>query len=136
MELTEEHINFIREDLQKRGITIDTLLHGLVDHICCIIESDNSLNFMDAYNLAINAFGKDELSSIQEETILQLNTQVNMKKTIYVLSYLVALLTSTGLLFILLHLKGGSILLVSAVAVFNFCLLPLYLIGRYKRQLG
>ena len=72
MELNSDQVEFIRQDICRRGITIPDLADGIADHICCFMENDLETDFAKAYTRALDAFGENGLENIQKETILLL----------------------------------------------------------------
>ena len=135
MELTEEQIAFIRKDIQSRGITMTELADSLVDHVCCAMEHHSDDDFQEVYHKVLDDFGDGPLHRIQQETMLLLilKREATMKKTMYVLGYIALMLTTTGLLFKIMHWPGASVMLVLGIAMLNFGFLPIYFIGRYRQ---
>ena len=136
MDITDQHIDYIQRDLELRGITMSELNESLIDHICCTIENSTDPDFNSAYLDAIKIFGAHEISNIQKQTSLLLITKnsIIMNKIFFILSFLAAFLTSTGVLCIIMHWPGAGAILVSGIAVFNFGVLPMYFIDRYKQS--
>ena len=135
MELTSEQISFIRQDILKRGLTMDDVADSLVDHICCIIENDDSDDFEIAYKKAIGIFGNDGIRQIQHDIILILTfkKEMTMKKTMYLIGYVAALFISTGLLFKIQQWPGAAIVLTLGIVLLNFTFLPMYFYRKYKQ---
>jgi hypothetical protein len=52
-QLTDEHINFIIKDLSYRGVVQDDVREEMLDHICCVVETEmnSGKRFYDAYHL-------------------------------------------------------------------------------------
>ncbi len=138
MELTTEQIEFIRQDIREKGMTMSDLSESLLDHICCSIENDSCNDFHEAYSRAMNAFGSGGLKEIQQDTIflLIIKKQVTMKKTMYFFGYIAAFSITTGLLFKIQHWPGASIMLVLGIVLLNFAFLPMYFYDRYKRAIS
>lgn len=138
MQLNPAHIAFIRQDVRKRGIILADLSDSLVDHICCALENDPCTDFHASYARALESFGTNGLKEIQNETLLLINLkkEITMKKTMFVLGYLAAMLITSGLLFKLQHWNGASIMLVLGIAVLNLGFLPMYFYDRYKRAIN
>lgn len=134
MNISDENIAFIQADLNLRGITLNELNESLVDHICCKIEISNNVNFEEAYLEAIQEFGADQLPLIQKKTelLLKSKNQLIMRKAYFILGFLAAFFTSSGVLFKLMHWQGASVLLIIGVAIFNLGFLPTFFIHRYK----
>ena len=112
MELTEEQIAFIRMDIQSRGITMTELADSLVDHVCCAMEHHSDDDFQEVYHKVLDDFGDGPLHRIQQETMLLLilKREATMKKTMYVLGYIALMLTTTGLLFKIMHWPASGML--------------------------
>jgi putative ABC transport system permease protein len=58
-QLTNEHINFIIKDLSYRGVVQDDVREEMLDHICCVVETEmnSGKRFYDAYQFALKSFG-------------------------------------------------------------------------------
>jgi hypothetical protein len=138
MELTDDQIDFIRKDVQMRGIKLNSLEDNIVDHICCIIEAHPGSDFNMVYAEVMNMFGEKGFLKIQEETVLLLNIkkEEKMKKTMYAIGFIATFMTTTGLLFKLQHWAGASIILVLGIMLINFGFLPMYFYDRYKRSVS
>ena len=67
MQLNSSHIEFIRSDLQRRGIVSAELLDEMTDHFCSAVEVnlDRGMRFFEAYQNALKEFGN--IPVIQEE---------------------------------------------------------------------
>lgn len=87
--VSEEQIEFILDDIKKRGIEMEDLQLNLLDHICCILEKDlnETDDFNEKYNKTIKQFFKTELSEIEEETKLltRFKNYYQMKRFLYIL---------------------------------------------------
>ena len=138
MELTENQIGQIHGDIRESGVTMDELADSLVDHICCAIEEENEMCFEEAYSKALLAFGHDGLQRTQKETMLFINhkKEIIMKKITFILGYIAVTLSTTAVLFKIMHWPGASIMLVLGIAILNFGFLPLYFYGRYKQAIS
>ena len=68
--ITDENIDFILEDLRKRGIRTESLQLNLLDHICIIIEEnlDEHGDFERFYAETIKSFYQKELFELENET--------------------------------------------------------------------
>ena len=138
MELTAEQIDLIRQDIEEKGITMTDLADSLLDHLCCAVESELGSDFPDAYARALSAFGKEGLNTVQQQTIslLTLKKELTMKKTMYLLGYIAALLSTTGLLFKLMHWPGAAPMFIIGIILLNLGFLPMYFYDRYKRAVS
>lgn len=135
MTVTDEQIDYIREDIKTRGITDAGLAESLVDHICCIIESQPVHNFYAAYRQVIVLFTANGLLKIQQEIDL-INTNKKesiMKKSMYVMGYIALFLCTTGMLFKVQSWPGAAVMLVLGIVLLNVVVLPMFLLSRYRR---
>ena len=97
MTLTERQINFIADDLENRGLTLDDLRTELVDHVCCMVEEkmdSEKVSFDEAYTSALAAFESYNFKEIQEATIFFLlsKSSISMKKVVLMTSLLLVML--------------------------------------------
>lgn len=138
MQITENQIEFIRNDLRNRGLKLNSLLNSLVDHICCAIESHPGSDFNIVYAEVIRTFGEQGFIKIQMETelLLTIKKEEKMKKTMYVIGFISTFLTTTGLLFKLQHWQGASIILIAGIMLINLGFLPMYFYYKYKRSVS
>lgn len=138
MTLSEEQIEFIHGEIVGFGITLDDLALSLLDHICCAIEESEQTDFQTAYENAVGSFGKNGLTEIQIETnnIIQLKKEKNMKKTMYVIGFLAAFVSTTGILFKVQHWPGANVAITMGIFLLNFGYLPLYFYSRYKESVS
>lgn len=138
IEITESHVAFIREDIRNKGVTLDSLVENLVDHICCALETHPCPDFEIAYTEVIHSFGEKGILKTQKETILALTIkkEEKMKKVMFVIGFIALFLSTTGIVFKLQHWPGASIILVTGVLLINFAFLPMYFIDRYKRAVS
>ncbi|HRD38307.1 MAG TPA: hypothetical protein PLC65_06720 [Bacteroidia bacterium] len=87
--VSDEQIEFILDDIKKRGIEMEDLQLNLLDHICCILERElkETDDFNAKYNKTIKQFFKSELWEIEEETVglLYFKNYYKMKRFLYIL---------------------------------------------------
>ena len=69
-QLSEKQIDFILDDIKKRGIQIESLQQNLLDHVCCILENEMNAedDFEKLYSNTIQKFYRKELFEIEQET--------------------------------------------------------------------
>jgi hypothetical protein len=69
--ISDQQIDFILNDISRRGIKIESLQCDLLDHICIIIEQnlEEGGDFEKFYEATIRTFYKKELKEIEEETL-------------------------------------------------------------------
>jgi hypothetical protein len=70
--LTNQQIDFIANDIRRRGIEIESLQDNLLDHICILIENHlkENGNFEACYQEVIRTFYSHSLKEIEAETLL------------------------------------------------------------------
>ena len=127
--LTDKQIDFIELDIRSKGISMESLQHDLLDHICCILERewDGTGSFESVYENVIVRFYKNELKEVEQETILllQYKNYYKMKKTMMKSGMIAAILIVLGSFFKYMFWNGASVLLLSGVLLFAFVFLPL-----------
>lgn len=126
--ITDQQIEYILNDIRRRGVEMEDLQLNLLDHICCIIEQEleDDGDFERFYEHTVRQFYKKDLGEIEEETI-NLLTHKNfyqMKKImIYSGIYTVAAFI-LGSFFKLMYWPGAAVLLCSAIFAFSLVFLP------------
>jgi len=94
--LSSRQINFVQQDLTRRGITSNALKDELTDHICCAIETNGftEQTFEAVYHSTVQAFGQQGLLHIQHN-----HKRIQFKKTMHMtIKSLTATVTATLLL--------------------------------------
>ena len=83
MSLNEIQIIMIEQELKKSGLEHLPLYHEMLDHICCLIETnmDNGLSYQEAKKIALEKLGPEDVNKYQKETNFLLNrNQIIMKR--------------------------------------------------------
>lgn len=136
--LKDEHISFILEDIRRNGIESEELQLDLLDHICCVIETEMlpDKNFDEFYRSIIPRFYKRELKEIQEETqlLLTFKNYYAMKKVMIISGAFSAFTFTIGSLFKIMHWPGAALLLQAGIVFFCFLFLPILSILKVKEQ--
>ncbi len=136
--LKDEQIGFILEDIRRNGIVTEALQQDLLDHICCVIETEmlDESNFEEFYRSILPRFFKRNLREIQEETTLLLTFKnyYAMKKILLISGAFSAITLLIGAFLKLLFLPGAGFLFVVAIISFSFLFLPLLSILRVREQ--
>ena len=136
--LTDEQIAFILNDIRRNGIELEELQLDLLDHICCVIETELTPenNFEEVYRSILPRFYKRSLREIEEETqlLLTFKNYYAMKKIMIVSGTLSAFTVLIGSLFKLMQWPGAALLFVLAIALFSFIFLPILSVIRIKEQ--
>ena len=86
--INEQQMDFILNDIRRRGIKLESLQQNLLDHICILIEHNLEENgdFERYYSSVIKDFYKLELRELEEEALFLLTLKNNhpMKKALMV----------------------------------------------------
>jgi hypothetical protein len=139
MKLSHEQLAVIGEHIQKSDITIETLKDDLIDHLCCVVERkmDKGEDFETALQTALKELAPHGLDAIQLETFYLLNSPkiILMKKVIYSIGLISAVVLSVGWLFTVLRWPGGYELFNYGFLGFLLLFIPLLAIDRYKANL-
>lgn len=58
--VTDDEIEFILNDITKKGVLIEDVRYNILDHVCCIIENELPIggNFKEFYENTIARFYK------------------------------------------------------------------------------
>jgi hypothetical protein len=136
--ITEEHIDFIINDLKKNGVENEDLLMNLTDHICCIVERnlEKEGNFNEYYQSIRETFYIKSFSEIEEETklLLTFKNYYAMKKVMLFSGIFSASILSVGIILKFLHWPGASIGIVLGLVIMSFVFLPLLFTLRVKEK--
>jgi hypothetical protein len=136
--LTDEQIAFILEEIRRNGIESEELQLDLLDHICCVIETEMlpDTNFDEFYRSIIPRFYKRELKEIQEETqlLLTFKNYYAMKKVMIISGAFSAFTFTAGSLFKIMHWPGASLLFQAGIVFFCLLFLPILSILKVKEQ--
>lgn len=126
--VNDEQIDFILNDIRRRGVEMEDLQYNLLDHICCIVEQnlESGGNFEDFYNKTIPKFFKHELWEIEEETILLLTYKnyYTMKKAMIYGGVSSLSLIALGTVFKIFHWPGAAISLLLGFFILCFVFFP------------
>ncbi len=130
--VTEQQIDFILNDMRRRGLEMEDLQLNLLDHVCCIAEQNlkDGDDFESFYQKTIKQFFKHELWEIEEETItlLTFKNYYAMKKTMIVSGATAVGLLLMGSFLKIMHWPGAGMCLVLGISLISFLFLPLMLI--------
>lgn len=134
--ITDEQIDFILEDIEKKGIKTEDVRLNLLDHICCIIEQEmpEEKNFYRYYEDTLKNFFRNDLSEIEEETqhLLKFKNYYIMKTTLKISGFTSAGLILLGAIFKTLHFPGAAILIVVGCLLFALAFLPMMIALKFR----
>jgi hypothetical protein len=136
--LKDEQIKFILEDIRRNGIESEELQLSLLDHICCVIETEMlaESHFEEFYRSILPRFFKRDLREIQEETnlLLTFKNYYAMKKIMLNSGMFSAITFIIGAVLKVMHLPGASVFILLGIVSFCFLFLPLLSILRVREQ--
>jgi len=134
--VTDKHIDFIITDLKSKGIVLKDLQENIVDHVCCLTETElhESGNFEAHYEKIIPRFFNQELKEIQQETdsLVKSKSIDLLKSTLQVSGVLSVLLLGFGVYYKSQHLTGTGIILFAGMLLFCLLFLPSLIILKFK----
>ncbi|MBL7896791.1 MAG: hypothetical protein JNK50_15945 [Bacteroidia bacterium] len=137
-QISDKQIDFILDDIRRRGIEMEDLQLNLLDHVCCIIEQNLSHDgdFEDFYKQTIPKFCKSELWEIEEETInlLIFKHYYTMKKIMIFSGLFGAFATLLGASFKVMHWPGANILMLLGIASMSLVFLPFMFTLKIKEK--
>ena len=134
--VTDEQVDFILEDIAKRGVTTEDVKYNILDHVCCIIENEMSeeMNFHEFYRQTIARFYRKELGEIEEETqqLLTFKHFYAMKKILKISGVTSIILILLGVIFKSMHWPGAGIAVVLGLGFFSLIFIPLNIVLKFK----
>lgn len=133
MKVEDTHIEYIEKALIDEGLLLEDLRSDMVDHICCLLEQNENESFEIAYTEVMKTFKANEFKEIEKEIInIKFNNHIIMKKFTYLSGYIATTLTTTGILFKIMHWPGANIMIIVGIFLLNFIFLPTYFYKKYK----
>jgi hypothetical protein len=134
--ITDRQVNFILDDIEKRGVVTEDVRYNILDHVCCIIESemDGEMNFNEFYKNTIARFYKKELGEIEEETqnLLTFKNYYIMKRTLKISGITSIILIMIGVILKTMHWYGAGLAVVLGLTFFSLIFIPLNIILKFK----
>ncbi|WP_276133396.1 hypothetical protein [Polluticoccus soli] len=134
--LTDEQVDYVLNDIRRRGVGLEDLQLNLLDHVCCILEQElkDGDEFERAYQQVIRRFYTKELKELEEETIqlLTFKNYYGMKRSLIGSGAFSAIVFFIGSILKIMHTPGAAICLVSGMAVFSLVFLPLVFLLKTK----
>lgn len=134
--VTDTQVDFILDDIERRGVITEDVRYNILDHVCCIIENemDSDMNFNEFYRNTIARFYKKELGEIEEETqvLLTFKNYYAMKRTLKISGITSIILIMLGVTFKSMHWPGAGIMVVLGLAFFSLIFIPLNIILKFK----
>lgn len=136
MRLTPEQEDIISSSVRNEGIQLPSLQDDIIDHLCCVIESQlgKGKEFDQLLQEAIHDIAPNGLKDIQRQTIFLLNAKriIIMKKVMYSIGFLGALSLTAGVVFKLFWYPGANLLFTIGLVTLLLLFIPLLAFDRYK----
>lgn len=136
--LTDGEIDFILDDIAKKGIVTEDVKYNILDHVCCIIENEmpEKMDFYEFYRNTIARFYHKELCEIEDETreLTTFKYYYAMKRTLKITGTVTIILCLIGSIFKFLHLPGAGIMLVLSLGFFGLIFIPLNIILKFRDE--
>lgn len=134
--LSERQVDFILDDIEKKGVITEDVRFNILDHVCCIIENemDQGMNFNEFYRDTIARFYKKELGEIEEETqtLLTFKNYYAMKRTLKISGITSIILIMIGVIFKSMHWQGAGFAVVLGLTFFSLIFIPLNIVLKFK----
>ena len=136
--ITDDNIDFILDDIGKRGVVIEDVKYNILDHVCCIIENEmkDGQDFKKFYENTIARFYKNELKEIEDETreLITFKYYHAMRRTLKVTGVISVFLCIAGAIFKFNHWPGAGILILLSLGFFGLVFIPLNIILKFKDE--
>jgi len=135
--ISDKNIELIKSDIRDLGISYESLLDDILDHICCMVEDEmeSGKDFNSSYSDVMDSIDKKQIPDIQHQTLLLLDKKFQkMKNFTYRFGLISTFILLVGAVFKRLHWPGAGILITLGLLFIMFVFLPLYLYGNYKEQ--
>lgn len=135
MKLTVEQEDKIRGFVDGQGLKMKSLRDDIVDHLCCVIESElgRGRSFDELLQAAVMQLAPNGLIEIERETAFLLNyKRIIMKKVMYLTGFVGAVTLTGGFTFKLLHWPGGHKLFMVGFLILLLVFIPLLAFDTYK----
>jgi hypothetical protein len=136
MKLTSEQEDIVYNTVKDAGVQLESLQADIVDHLCCVIESQlgKGRPFDQLLKEAIHDLAPNGLNEIQNQTLFLLNAKriIIMKKLIYSTGFIGALTLTAGVTFKLLWWPMANNLFLIGFTLLLLVFFPLLGFDRYK----
>jgi hypothetical protein len=136
--ITDDQVDFILDDIEKRGVTTEDVRYNILDHVCCIIENEmnGESNFKEFYRNTIAQFYIKELGEIEEETqvLLTFKHYYAMKRTLKISGITSITLILLGVTFKTMHWPGASVMAVLGLGFFSLIFIPLNIAMKFAND--
>ncbi|MEM6265409.1 MAG: hypothetical protein AAGI38_23105 [Bacteroidota bacterium] len=136
MKLTPEQERAVEVFVESQGITLASLRDDVIDHLCCVIESQlgKEASFQELLEQAAADLAPNGLAELEHQTVFLLNSKriLLMKKLLYITGFIGATTLTLGVTFKLLRLAYATELFMVGFLVLLLVFFPLLALDRYK----
>lgn len=133
--VTDEQVDFILNDIEKKGIVTEDVRYNILDHVCCIIENEmnSEMDFFEFYRDTIARFYRKELGEIEAETqlLLTFKNYYAMKRILKISGIISIILMLMGATFKMMHWPGAGIMLILGFVFFSLVFIPLNIVLKF-----
>lgn len=140
MKLSIKQEKIIEDFVDAQGLKIRTLRDDIIDHLCCVVESELGKEklFEQLLENALTELAPNGLIEIQNKTffLLKYKQIIIMKKLIYLIGFMASLSLTVGVTLKLLHLPFGTEFFIAGFLALFLVFIPLLAIDRYKISLS
>ncbi|AXT53291.1 hypothetical protein D1818_21590 [Aquimarina sp. BL5] len=136
MKLSVEQEKSIKDFVDEQGLTIPALRDDILDHLCCVVESELKAGktFDQSLHEAISELAPNGLIDLEHKTFFLLNSKriIMMKKLMYFIGFVGALTLTTGITFKILWYPGANKLFITGFLLLLLVFVPMLAFDRYK----
>lgn len=136
MKLSPEQENEVARFVDAQDIQLTDLRDNLIDHLCCVIESQlsKSKNFDQLLEEAAHDIAPEGLKYVENQTIFLLNSKriLLMKKALYTIGFIGSITLAAGTTFKLMNWPYGYHLFAIGFLTLLLLFVPLWGLDRYK----
>ncbi|MFK8037190.1 MAG: hypothetical protein AB8B74_02785 [Crocinitomicaceae bacterium] len=134
--ISDQQVDFILNDIERKGVVTEDVRYNILDHVCCIIENKmmEEMDFEEVYENTIAEFYLKELSEIEVETqkLLTFKHYYAMKRTLKITGIASIILIILGVLFKTMHWPGAGVIAVLGLAFFSLVFIPLNIVLKFQ----
>ncbi|WP_298543963.1 hypothetical protein [uncultured Aquimarina sp.] len=136
MKLSIEQEEKIKDFVDKQGLRIQALKDDILDHLCCVVESELKAGktFDQSLQDAILELAPNGLIDLERKTFFLLNSKriIMMKKLMYFIGFVGALTLTTGITFKILWYPGANKLFITGFLLLLLVFVPMLAFDKYK----
>lgn len=140
MKLSTDQEKVIEDYVDAQGLNIRTLRDDVIDHLCCVVESElgKGKSFEELLDKAVMDLAPNGLLEIQNRTVFLLNAKriIIMKKLMYSLGFIGTLSLTAGICLKLVRMPFSTELFTLGFLTLFLVFIPLLAIDRYKLALS